>query len=82
MIASNIIEPQNASFEYSEDGYKIVNEIEGNKVKKDALYASIVNAINNAETTINLDENNCYVNPKYTSTSQKLLMLKIFLISM
>ena len=48
--SSNIIKPQNASFEYAEDGYKIVDEVKGNKINKDALYDSVVDAILNVET--------------------------------
>jgi len=70
--SSNIINPENASFEYTEDGYKIVDEINGSKINKDALYDSIVNAINNSEPKLNLDESNCYENPQYTSKSQEV----------
>ena len=44
----------------------------GTKINKDALYDSVVNAILNLEPKLNLESNNCYENPKYTSKSQEV----------
>ncbi|AWK49632.1 peptidoglycan-binding protein [Clostridium beijerinckii] len=71
--SSEIINPKNASLKYTENGYEIINEIDGNKIIKDALYDSIVNAILNSEPKLNLESNNCYENPKYTSESQEVI---------
>lgn len=70
--SSNAIKPQNASFKYTDDGYEIVDEVKGNKINKDALYDSIVNAILNSKEKLNLESDNCYENPKYTSKSQEV----------
>ena len=74
--SSNIIKPQNASFEYKEDSYSIVDEVDGNKIKKDVLYDCVINAILNGQSTINLDEIDCYEKPQYTSKSQEVIDAK------
>lgn len=73
---SNIIEPKNASFKYTNDGYKIIQEVEGTKVNKDILYTHIVDAVLKAENTINLKTINCYEKPKYTSNSKEIIAVK------
>lgn len=73
---NNIIEPRDPNFEYTDNGYVIVEEVYGNKVKKDILYEHIVNAILNGETKINLESINCYEDPKYTSNSKEVIDVK------
>lgn len=68
-----IVEPQNANFEYKGTNYAIVNEVMGNKVNRDPFYTNVVNAILSGETSINLEDKNHYINPKYTKTSKKVL---------
>lgn len=74
--ADNIIEPRNPNFEYTDNGYVVVKEVCGNKVKKDILYEHIENAILNGETKINLESINSYENPKYTSNSKEVIDAK------
>ena len=74
--SSNIIEPKNPSFKYTDKGYVIVGEVDGNKVNKDILYDRVSDAILKEETTINLESINCYVKPQYTSNSQKIIDTK------
>lgn len=69
----NIIEPKNPSFKYTNNGYEIVDEVNGNKVNKYILYNNVVNAILRRQTSIDLESINCYVKPTYTSTSQKII---------
>ncbi|MEQ8155494.1 MAG: L,D-transpeptidase family protein [Clostridiaceae bacterium] len=73
---SDIIEPQNSSFKYTDNGYVILDEINGNKVNKEALYTQVVSAISKGERTINLESANCYLKPQYTSGSQKVKDIK------
>jgi hypothetical protein len=68
-----IVEPQNANFEYKAVSYAIVNEIMGNKVNRDPFYTNVVDAIHSGETSINLEDKNHYINPKYTKTSKEVL---------
>ena len=74
--SSNIIEPKNPSFKYTDNGYVIVGEVDGNKVNKDILYDNVSDAILKEETTIDLESINCYVKPQYTSNSQKIIDTK------
>lgn len=73
---SNLIEPQNASLKYTEDGYEIVESISGNKVNKDVLYNHIKKAISTGETIINLESIDCYEKPQYTSNSKEIIDAK------
>ncbi|MDG5853365.1 L,D-transpeptidase family protein [Clostridium beijerinckii] len=74
--SNNVNEPQNPSFEYTDDGYKITDEVYGNKIDKMALHDSIVNAILNGKTTLDLDSEDCYEKPQYTSKSQEVINTK------
>jgi hypothetical protein len=74
-----VIEPKNASIKYSGTGYLIVNEVIGNKVNRERLYADIVNAIRSGKTTVDLEAKNHYINPKYTSSSKQVKNTKILL---
>ena len=77
--SKKIIEPQNASFKYSNAGYVIVKEVNGNKTNNKSLYSNVENAILKGETTINLEAKNYYINPKYTSSSKEVINTKILL---
>lgn len=70
---SNVVEPKNPSFKYTSNGYIIVDEILGNKINKDILYTEVKNAILKEETSIELESINCYINPQYTSKSEKII---------
>lgn len=73
---NNIEEPQNPGFEYTDSGYIVIEEIKGNKVNKDVLYDKVIKAIIKGEKTINLEAEDCYEKPSYTSESQKVLDIK------
>ncbi|MBN7577163.1 MULTISPECIES: L,D-transpeptidase family protein [Clostridium] len=67
-----ITQPQNASLNYKDGEYEIVDEVLGNKINKDALHDNVANAILDGKTSIDLDSSNCYENPKYTSKSEEV----------
>ncbi|MGV8981626.1 L,D-transpeptidase family protein [Clostridium sp.] len=71
--SSKAIEPKNASYKYTDNGYVIVDEVLGNKGNKDTLYDSVLDAVSKGETTIDLESINYYVKPQYTSKSTKVL---------
>ncbi|MBV7273212.1 L,D-transpeptidase/peptidoglycan binding protein [Clostridiaceae bacterium UIB06] len=73
---NNIVEPKNPNFKYTDKGYIIVNEVNGNKINKEVLYNYIKKAILEGETTVDLETINCYVKPKYTSKSSKVIEVK------
>lgn len=72
----NIVEPKNVSFKYEDGQYKVVDEVYGTKVNKETLYNEIVKAIANGKHTLNLEEANCYENPKYTTKSPEVAQTK------
>lgn len=72
--SENVIEPQSAYLEYLDgSGYNIVPEVDGNKIKEDIFYASLVEAILTGKSTLNLEEIDAYEKPLYVSTSQKII---------
>ncbi len=72
-LNKEIIEPQNVSFKYSSGLYEVVKEVYGNKIYKDKLNETIKMSIIQGKTKLNLDENLCYENPEYTTTSNKTM---------
>jgi hypothetical protein len=73
---SNIAEPKNPGFKYTNNRYEIVEAIQGNKVDKNILYSRIVGTILNGRTEIDLEVAGCYVKPQYDPNSQKVLEAK------
>lgn len=74
--SNKVIEPKNATIQYTDKGYGISEEIDGNKVNKDILYTNIINAILHDQTTINLDVINSYEVPRYTKDSKEIVETK------
>ena len=74
--SSNIIEPKSPGFIYTDNSYAIIDEVIGNKVNKDVLYAHVSDAILKEETTIDLETIDCYIKPQYTSNSQNIIDTK------
>lgn len=70
---SNIIEPKNPGFRFDNDAYVIIDEIYGNRINKEIFDERVSTAILSRKVELNLDEENCYVNPQYTSESQKIV---------
>jgi hypothetical protein len=71
--SSKLIEPKNASYKYTDNGYVIVDEVIGNKGNKDILYNYAIDVVSTGETTIDLESINYYVRPQYTSKSPKVV---------
>ncbi len=75
-LNEKVIEPQNVSFKYSNGSYEVIGEIYGNKINKDKLIEVIEMSILQGKTKLDLNENLCYENPKYTLSSDKTLEAK------
>lgn len=75
-LNKDIIEPKNVGFKYSNGSYELIEEVYGNKVKKEKLYEAIENSILNGEVKIDLNEKLCYENPEYTINSEKAMIAK------
>lgn len=72
----NVVKPENPKFKYKDKSYEVIDEVIGNKVNKDILYKNVSNAIINGDKKLNLEEKNCYDNPKYTSGSDEVKKVK------
>lgn len=65
-------QPENAYISEYDNGYSIVPEKMGTWINRERFYEVLDSAIMNLENKVDLDEENCYVNPEYTSESEKL----------
>ncbi|MDS0524512.1 L,D-transpeptidase/peptidoglycan binding protein [Clostridium sp. SHJSY1] len=72
----NVVEPKSPTFKYDNNGYSIVDEVNGNKVNKDSLNDKICEALKNMDNSINLEDKDCYEKPKYTKESKEVLAAK------
>ena len=76
-INESIIQPPvNAYITYSEGEYKIIEEDKGKKVIYDKLYSQILSSIENFNYILNLDDEKCYEEPRYTSESKAVVEAK------
>lgn len=57
---SKVVQSGNATLVLVNNNYVISKEAYGNKINKDILYKSIVKAIQNGDTILNLEAANCY----------------------
>lgn len=73
----NTTVPVDAKVTYNETAgkYEIVPEENGSTIKKDKFRSSIAKAIKSGDTYLNVEDSDCYVNPKYTSASTELKKL-------
>ena len=76
LSGNSIFKSQNPTFVYENNSYQISKELYGNSVDRNILYENIVNAIKNKKDKINLQKNNCYEKPKYTSDSKEVVNAK------
>lgn len=78
-LNKDIMGPQNVNFEYLNGSYKVIKEVYGNKINKDKLNEVIEISILKGERKLDLNENLCYENPKYTISSDKTFETKSLL---
>lgn len=73
LAAKDITEPKDANFKYTDKGYEIVEEVNGNKVIKEKLVEEVKKGIINLKSSLNLDKADCYEKPKYTKNSKEII---------
>ncbi len=67
-------EPVNAHIsQYENGGYEIVSETKGTAIKKDILLNKMKEAVTSLETSLSLEEADCYEKAEITSESPKLM---------
>lgn len=70
----NIVKPVDAHIsDYTENGYEIVEAVNGNEVKKEKLYDLVVKYIEDLEPVLSLEDNDCYEKPTVAADSQDLV---------
>lgn len=69
---TKILEPKNASIEYKNNNFIIVDEVYGNRINEDKLREYIEESIKSGEFNLNLEEKDLYKNPEYTSESEEV----------
>lgn len=74
--SSSVVEPKDPVIEYKDNAYVVIDEIAGNKIKKEVLLEHIKAALINQESTIDLEAIDCYEEPKYTSKSKEVIDAK------
>lgn len=67
----NIVEPKNPVFQYEGNEYKVIDEVMGNKIDRELFYSKVVESIVNQRSEMDLEKLGCYINPKFTSKSDK-----------
>lgn len=75
-LNSEITEPRNVDFKYSDGSYEIIKEIYGNKINEDSFVKAINKYISAGRSKLDLNKMLCYENPKYTISSEKTLKTK------
>jgi hypothetical protein len=75
-LTKGTVEPQNADFKYANGFYEVIEEVYGNKIKKDKLIDTINIYISKGKTKLYLDKNLCYENPTYTLNSEKTIQTR------
>lgn len=73
---TNITEPKNAEFIYENNRFNVKGHVDGNKVKKDIFYSFIVKSIKSGEKTIDIENVNCYEEPKFKIDTKEALKVK------
>lgn len=75
-LQGEIILPENVGFEYTNGSYHLVKEVSGNLINLPKLEEVVKQSIFMGMSEIDLDKNNCYENPRYTTSSEKTTQTK------
>ena len=74
--AENQVAPVAAKPIYADGTYEIQEEVYGTQIHSENLYAVIQASVAAMDTTVNLEEKQCYVLPAYTKDSQEVIGAK------
>lgn len=72
----NQVAPVSATPVYKEGVFEIQEEVYGTQIDSEQLYATIRSTVDAMENTVNLEEKDCYVLPKYTKDSTEVIAAK------
>lgn len=69
----NIIKPQDAYMQETENGYEIVPETAGNELRGEEVQKAVLKALDSGETQVDFEALNLYEAPKVLSNDEELL---------
>lgn len=69
----HIMEPVDATIAFNGTEFEIIPEEEGNKLNREAVKDTIIEALHNSKRVIDLEESGCYEEPKLRSDSEELI---------
>ena len=69
----NYTKPEDAYIKEGETSYEIVPAVEGTELDFDKVLETVLNAVDNHEESVNLDEAGCYIEPNIKSDDESLV---------
>lgn len=69
----NIIDSKNPEFIYDEGSYKVTDGICGTKINEEILNNKLPEIIEKMQTTVRLEDLDCYEDPGYSKSSEKVI---------
>ena len=72
MQPANQVAPVSATIAFDSDYYYIVKEVVGNKIDSNKIYSVVQEYVSNLEPSLNLEEAELYLKPKYTTNSKEV----------
>ncbi|MBQ8804305.1 MAG: L,D-transpeptidase/peptidoglycan binding protein [Tyzzerella sp.] len=73
MKAENQVAPVSATLAYQNGTFEIVDEVYGTQIDVEKIYPVIRESVDALAASVNLGEKGCYVQPVYTTESEKVL---------
>lgn len=73
---SKVIEPVSAQVVFNGEVFEITPEEEGNKLNKQAVKDTVIDALHNSKRVIDLNESKCYEEPKFRKDSEELIQAR------
>ena len=70
-LNSDLTPPRDVGFRYSKGSYQVIEEEYGNTLREDRLNDAVKTALSNGVTALDLNEADCYENPRFTAASEK-----------
>ena len=70
---SKVVKPENAYLKYENGAYEIVPAVQGNQLDKEKVQKLIKEAVENGETDIDLEKEDCYIKPEFDETKEELI---------
>ncbi len=69
---SDIVEPENPKFQYTDGSYIILKEVQGNKINHEKFINLIKEALEIGKKKIDIENEQCYEKPQYTADSEEV----------